>query len=71
MGCEASAAACLILPSLVALPDRADVTIEVLLDDGWHRRMPNNDGEIIDEALSAREITGRPGDPRGLRLHAA
>ena len=22
--------------------------------------MPNNDGEIIDQALSAREITGRP-----------
>jgi hypothetical protein len=36
------------------------VTIEVLLDGGWHERMPNNDGEIIDQALSVREVTGRP-----------
>ncbi len=43
-----------------ALPERVDVTIEVLLDDGWHRRMPNNDGEIIDQALSLRELTGQP-----------
>jgi PIN domain len=45
---------------LAALPGRADVTIEVLLDGGWHRRMPNNDGEIIDQALSLRELTGQP-----------
>lgn len=43
-----------------ALPGRADITIEVLLDDGWHQRMPNNDGEIIDQALSVRQLTGRP-----------
>ncbi|MGA2829973.1 MAG: PIN domain-containing protein [Streptosporangiaceae bacterium] len=43
-----------------ALPGRADVTIEVLLDDGWHRRMPNNDGEIIDQALSLRDAAGQP-----------
>jgi len=43
-----------------ALLGRADVTIEVLLDGGWHRRMPNNDGEIIDQALSLRELTGQP-----------
>jgi hypothetical protein len=42
------------------LPGRADVTIEVLLDGGWHRRMPNHDGEIIDQALSLRELTGQP-----------
>ena len=39
---------------------RADVTIEVLLDGGWHRRMPNTDGEIIDQALSLQELTGQP-----------
>jgi hypothetical protein len=32
----------------------------VLLDDGWHRRMPNNDGEIIDQALSLRDAAGQP-----------
>ena len=42
-----------------ALPGRANITIEVLLDGGWHRRMPNNDGEIIDQALSLRELTGQ------------
>ena len=42
------------------LPGRAGVTIEVLLDGGWHQRMPNNDGEIIDQALSVRELTGHP-----------
>jgi predicted ribonuclease YlaK len=43
-----------------ALLGHVDVTIEVLLDGGWHRRMPNNDGEIIDQALSLRELTGQP-----------
>ncbi len=43
-----------------ALPERVDVTIVVLLDDGWHRRMPNNDGEIIDQALSLRDAAGQP-----------
>jgi rRNA-processing protein FCF1 len=43
-----------------ALPGHADVTIEVLLDGGWHQRMPNNDGEITDQALSLRELTGQP-----------
>jgi rRNA-processing protein FCF1 len=48
-------------PSAPALlPGRAEVTIEVLLDTGWHHRMPNNDGEIIDQALGLRELTGAP-----------
>ena len=29
-----------------SLPTRPNVTIEVLLDDDWHARRPNNDGEI-------------------------
>jgi hypothetical protein len=33
------------------------VTVEVLLDDGWHQRMSNNDGEIIDQAVFVRELT--------------
>jgi rRNA-processing protein FCF1 len=41
------------------LPSAADVTIEVLLDGGWHQRMPNNDGEIIDQAVALKELTGQ------------
>jgi len=41
------------------LPSSADVTIEVLLDGGWHHRMPNNDGEIIDQAVGIKELTGQ------------
>lgn len=41
------------------LPGRPDITIEVLLDGGWHQRIPNNDGEIIDQAVSVRQLTGR------------
>lgn len=40
------------------LTEQADVTVEVLLDDGWHRRIPNNDGEIIDQAAFVREVAG-------------
>jgi hypothetical protein len=43
-----------------ALPAQPGVTIEVLLDGDWHQRRPNNDAEIIDQALSVREMTGRP-----------
>jgi len=32
----------------------------VLLDGDWHRRRENNDGEIIDQAVAVRELTGRP-----------
>jgi hypothetical protein len=32
----------------------------VLLDGDWHQRRPNNDAEIIDQALSVREMTGKP-----------
>ncbi len=45
--------------SPAALPKYADVTIEVLLDGGWHQRMPNNDGEIIDQAVGLKEQTGQ------------
>ncbi|MFL6053662.1 MAG: PIN domain-containing protein [Actinoallomurus sp.] len=45
-------------PTLPArLPTQADVTVAVRLDDGWHQRMSNNDGEIIDQAVFVRELT--------------
>ena len=43
-----------------SLPDQPDVTIEVLLDDDWHQRRPNNDGEIIDQAIMVGELTAEP-----------
>jgi hypothetical protein len=43
-----------------ALTAYPDVTIEVLLDGDWHQRRPNNDGEIIDQALQLSELTGQP-----------
>ena len=42
-----------------ALPQAADVTIEVYLDGDWHKRRDNNDGEIIDQALAIQELTGQ------------
>jgi hypothetical protein len=42
-----------------ALPMRPTVSIEVLVDDEWHARRPNNDGEIIDQALLVRDLTGQ------------
>jgi hypothetical protein len=42
------------------LPGQPDVTIEVLLDGDWHERRPNNDAEIIDQALAFHELTGKP-----------
>jgi hypothetical protein len=42
-----------------ALPDQPGVTIEVLLDGDWHQRRPNNDAEIIDQALMLRDLIGR------------
>lgn len=41
-----------------ALPALPDVTVEVLLDGDWHERRPNNDGEIIDQAVAVQELTG-------------
>jgi hypothetical protein len=41
------------------LPTRTNVTIEVLIDDDWHQRRPNNDGEIIDQALLVKAVTGQ------------
>jgi hypothetical protein len=42
-----------------ALPQAADVTIEVYLDRDWHKRPDNNDGEIIDQALALQQLTGQ------------
>ena len=42
------------------LPGWPDVTIEVLLDDGWDERRPNNDAEIIDQAVAIKDLTGQP-----------
>ncbi len=42
-----------------ALPGKPDVTIEVMLDGGWHRRRPNTDAEIVDQALQLKELTAR------------
>jgi hypothetical protein len=42
------------------LPQAADVTIEVLIDSDLHQRRENNDGEIIDQALSIQELAGQP-----------
>jgi len=41
------------------LPSQPDVTIEVMLDGDWHERRPNNDAEIIDQALALHELTGK------------
>lgn len=43
-----------------AVPIRDKVTVEVLLDDDWHQRRPNHDGEIIDQAKRLTAATGRP-----------
>jgi hypothetical protein len=44
----------------VPLPEQSGVTIEVMLDGDWHQRRLNNDGEIIDQAVQVRELTGKP-----------
>jgi hypothetical protein len=44
----------------VALPDQPDVAIEVLLDGDWHQRRPNNDAEIIDQALMLGDLINKP-----------
>jgi hypothetical protein len=41
-----------------ALPGRA-TTAEVFLDDAWHVRRPVNDDEVVERAVTIREITGR------------
>jgi hypothetical protein len=38
---------------------RDHVTVEVLIDDDWHERMPMNDSEIIDQAREIQDWTGR------------
>src|SRR5262249_19170020 len=44
----------------VPLPEQSGVTIEVMLDGGWHQRRLNNDSEIIDQAVQVGELTGKP-----------
>ena len=31
----------------------------MLLDGNWHQRLPNNDAEIVDQALMFRDLTGK------------
>lgn len=42
-----------------AVPNRAEVTLEVLLDDDWHTRRPIADAEIVDQALGLKDSTGK------------
>ncbi|GAA0402931.1 hypothetical protein GCM10009530_63630 [Microbispora corallina] len=39
---------------------RGAITIEVLFDDPRHERLPNMDEEIIDRAVTVRDLAGRP-----------
>jgi PIN domain-containing protein len=41
------------------LPGQSRITIEVLLDGDRHQRHPNNDAEIIEQALMLRDLTGK------------
>jgi rRNA-processing protein FCF1 len=43
-----------------SLPALQGVTIEVILDEGWHQRRPSNDAEIIEQALRLRGVTSDP-----------
>jgi PIN domain len=40
------------------IPGRT-ATVEVFLDDDWHVRRPVNDDEIVERAVTIKEITGR------------
>jgi hypothetical protein len=40
-------------------PVRQGVSIEVLIDDGWHQPRPSPDAEIIDQALSVQNLAGK------------
>lgn len=40
------------------LPAQPHVTIQVVLDGGWHQRHPNKDAEIADQALMLRDLIG-------------
>jgi predicted ribonuclease YlaK len=46
-----------------ALPQAANVTIEIYLDGDWHKRRDNNDGEIIDQALKCQSSVHPSGTP--------
>ena len=40
------------------LPDQPDVTLEILMEELSHKRLLNNDAEIIDQALQLHQLTG-------------
>jgi hypothetical protein len=44
----------------VALPDRAGVSVEVLLDEDGHTRAASADDEIIDRAVLLGQLAGKP-----------
>jgi PIN domain len=41
------------------LPDKPGVTLQVMVDDPWRVRLPNNDAEIIDQVLRLHQAGGR------------
>jgi predicted ribonuclease YlaK len=41
------------------IPTRVGTTIEVLVDDDWHERRPNNDDEIIHQVQYIGALTGK------------
>jgi hypothetical protein len=50
---------CRTVESGVPASVRNGATVEVLLDEGWHRRLPIPDAEIIDQALNIESLTGK------------
>lgn len=44
----------------VALPNRAGVTVEVLLDEDGHTRAASGDEEIIDRAVLLGQLASKP-----------
>jgi hypothetical protein len=46
-------------PAQPATVPGRNATIEVFLDDAWHVRRPANDDEIVERAVTIKEITGQ------------
>ena len=40
------------------LPGKPDVTLEIFMDPPWRVRLPNNDAEVIDQALQLHQVSG-------------
>jgi PIN domain len=40
------------------LPGKPEVTLEIMVDEPWHKRLPVDDAEIIDQASRLHQITG-------------